>query len=98
MEYNYYVIQGLTLHWTKYWSSINGEDYNNSRQQDLRRHNLVPHHTGQNYVVQKKKHRYPVMSQQLIMEGKVELLYQTAKHDTTIFSPDHELCVHFLVP
>ena len=38
------------------------------------------------------------MAQQLIMEGKVELLYQTAKHDTTIFSPDHELSEHFLVP
>ena len=39
------------------------------------------------------------MSQQLIVEfeGKVKLLYQTAKHDTTIFSPDHELCVDFLV-
>ena len=34
------------------------------------------------------------MSQQLIKGGKVELLYQTAKHDATIFSADHELWVY----
>ena len=41
--------------------------------------------TPKNYVVQKRNTDNPVMSQQLIIEGKVELLYQTAKHDTTIF-------------
>jgi len=38
------------------------------------------------------------MSQQFFKGEKVEHLYHTAKHDATIFSPDHELCAHLLVP